>query len=77
MSSRALRRCAVDAARHARHTTPAVAAVRRFNTWEGKEQPLQTPDDWTKFQLDRASYKNLGAYPPIAISYTLTNYTFS
>ncbi|KAI0374688.1 ribosomal protein S2 [Pilatotrama ljubarskyi] len=59
-----LRQCAVSAARSSRRATAthaSVAARHRQNSSFAKveEVPLQTPEDWTNFQLKRAEYETL------------------
>ena len=40
-------------------------SARRFHT---EPRPLETPEDWTDFQLERANYKRLSEYATTAFA---------
>ncbi|KAI0781130.1 ribosomal protein S2, flavodoxin-like domain-containing protein [Trametes elegans] len=58
-----LRHRAASAARSARAAAPSTAAAARVRQNSSfakiEETPLETPEDWTKFQVKRAEYENL------------------
>jgi hypothetical protein len=46
-----------------RRDVARLVPARRFHT---EQRPLETPEDWTDFQLERANYKRLSEYPTTA-----------
>ncbi len=63
MSSQPLRHwlaAATRCRRQALRPATGLGQVRCINFTAGAEVPLETVDDWTQFQLDRADFKTLG-----------------
>ncbi|RDX48336.1 ribosomal protein S2 [Lentinus brumalis] len=56
---RSLAASAARSVRRARIPTAAAAHVRHSSFARVEEKPLETPDDWTNFQLKRAEYQTL------------------